>query len=491
MSRPAVPAGRWPVAPSGGERTGRARSISAGALPASVSRHSRRRRGRLLGLAFALSAASAASAQERALERWRPLLEAEASFARAPRVATATPATAVLWRPSLEGALREARESNRPLFVTMRCLPCRQCADFDAAVLEGGPDLDPLLRRFVTVRLTDAAAIDLRIFPVEGFQDLDLSWWGWFLAPDARVVSVFGGRDEASDETRISTPALARTMERVLAHLHAGAGGVTPPLDGGSPRTPLDLPGFASWRARTPEPPGNCLHCHQVAEVLRQPAIDAGSFDFDRDLAVWPLPENVGLSVDRDDGLRVTAVKPESAAASAGLRPGDELLVAGDRRLFSQTDLRGVWHRAAADAALDLVWRRSGELMSGVLRLEGGGWKKTVLDWRMSVSQGNVGGDPTFWPNRAPEARRRALGLTENAMAIAPWFGERPAGPAYAAGLRPDDVIVEVEGESPPKWGRSFLVWFRRTHRPGDAARLTVVGPDGTRRDVGYRLSGG
>ena len=51
----------------------------------------------------------------------------------------------------------------------MRCLPCKQGDEFEKDVLQGGPDLYPLLRQFATVRLTDAHAIDLRRFPVEGF----------------------------------------------------------------------------------------------------------------------------------------------------------------------------------------------------------------------------------------------------------------------------------------------------------------------------------
>ena len=65
--------------------------------------------------------------------------------------------TTVTWRTDLAGAMAEARQKNRPLFVTFRCLPCKQCADFDKEVLEGGPGLDPLLTQFITVRLTDAA----------------------------------------------------------------------------------------------------------------------------------------------------------------------------------------------------------------------------------------------------------------------------------------------------------------------------------------------
>ena len=63
--------------------------------------------------------------------------------------------------------------------------------------------MTPLLRQFVTVRLTDALQLDLDIFRVEGYQDLDLSWWGYFLSPGGRIYGVFGGRDEVSDKTRI------------------------------------------------------------------------------------------------------------------------------------------------------------------------------------------------------------------------------------------------------------------------------------------------
>src|SRR5687768_3330195 len=114
------------------------------------------------------------------------------------------PQPSVRWRIDLADALREAQAENRPVFVTMRCLPCKQCSAFDKNVLEGGSELDPLLRQFVTVRLIDAQDVDLRVLPMEGFQDLDLSWWGWFLSPEGRVYGVFGGRDHVSDETRIS-----------------------------------------------------------------------------------------------------------------------------------------------------------------------------------------------------------------------------------------------------------------------------------------------
>jgi hypothetical protein len=128
------------------------------------------------------------------------------------------PLDKVIWRPDLAAALAEARAANRPLFVTLRCLPCKQCSAFDKDVLEGGPDLDPLFRQFITVRLTSAKDVDMRLLPMDGFEDLDLSWWGYFLSPQGRVYGIFGGRDEVSDETRISVPALINTLKRILAH---------------------------------------------------------------------------------------------------------------------------------------------------------------------------------------------------------------------------------------------------------------------------------
>ena len=88
----------------------------------------------------------------------------------------AAPLDKVIWRPDLKAAMAEARAQNRPVFVTLRCLPCKQCSAFDKDVLEGGPHLDPLLKQFVTVRLTSAKDVDLQLLPMEGFQDFDLSW---------------------------------------------------------------------------------------------------------------------------------------------------------------------------------------------------------------------------------------------------------------------------------------------------------------------------
>ena len=401
----------------------------------------------------------------------------------------------VTWRTNLADAIAEAREENRPLFVTFRCLPCKQCSAFDKEVLEGGSDLSPILNQFITVRLTDAAAIDFRIFPVEGFADMDLSWWGWFLSPEGKVYGVFGGRDDVSDATRISKPALIASLLRVLSH-HYDPRRVTWNIDGPAPdlsgtvRSPRQLTGYEGWlrSAHDGERKQTCIHCHQVNDILRQPAVAAKTFDKQRDFDVWPLPENVGLVLDRDHGLLVTNVIAGSPADKAGLKVGDVLGAADGRRCFSQTDFRGVLHRGPRGAGEIEVWlKRGAEVMSSKLAVAEG-WRKTVLDWRMSVSQGIVGAYPGFFPLVVKSPRREQLKIPADKMAVEPYMGSSTNSPGYAAGLRGSHVVTAVDGESPDLTGRAFLVWFIQKHDPGDRVTVTVADKTGQRRDVTYQL---
>jgi membrane-associated protease RseP (regulator of RpoE activity) len=364
-------------------------------------------------------------------------------------------------------------------------------------VLEGGPQLNPLLARFVTVRLTNAANIDLRMFPVEGFQDLDMSWWGWFLSPEGKIYSVFGGRDHVSDATRISKDALMTTLLRVLQHHYDprreswNVDGPAPALSG-EPQTPRQLPGYTSWNSHLPakeRTTASCIHCHQVNDILRTPAVEAKTFDKFRDVEVWPLPENVGLTVDRDDGLLVKAVAEGSAAARAGIKAGDRLGAAGGRRLFGQTDFRGVLHRGPRDAgSMDVVWLRDGKVMEGKLDVAPG-WRKTALDWRMSISQGVMGASPGFFPLSVSANKRKQLGIKPDEMAIEPYMGSSTSSAAYQGGVRGNHVVTAVDGTTTNLTGRAFLVWFRQRHDAGDPVKLMVRYPQGQTKEITYQLT--
>lgn len=424
----------------------------------------------LLAAAFLIPAATLCTAQN-----WKEILGPPRGDLPRPDAYT------VKWRGDLTAALAEARQKNRPVFATFRCLPCKQCASFDKDVLEGGPRLTPLLTQFITLRITDANALDMRLFPVAEFQDLDISWWGYFLSPEGRIYAIYGGRDHVSDETRISEESLAATMERVLAHHYDprrmgwNIDGTAPAMQGAA-RPPSALPGYKSWKSKRGPAVQNqtCLHCHQVNDILRTPAVEAGTFDKKTDFDVWPLPENVGIHLNRDHGLRVDKVEPGSPADRLGLRAGDVLGAAEGRRLFGQADFRGVLHRGPkGGGSVSLVWLRGAELMTGDLKVAPG-WRKTVLDWRASVSGGIVGAYPGFFPINTNDGKRRKYGIATGKMAATPFLGKELKGPAVAAGLKRDHVITAVDGFDGDLTGRSLLTWINMRYDPGDRITFTV-----------------
>jgi hypothetical protein len=394
---------------------------------------------------------------------------------------------ALVWREDLTAAFQEAQQSNRPLFVTFRCLPCKQCAAFDKSVLEGGPAIDQQLKQFVTVRLTDANLLDSSIFPYVGFQDLDLSWWGYFLSPEGRIYGIFGGRDHVSDTSRISVKALKNTMERVLDH-HYHPDRATWQVDGQAPALPgknmgpSSLPGFDDWKKDRPWfAKQTCIHCHQVSDVLKFPALQNGSFDKTRDFRIWPLPEQLGIEVDRDHGLKVKTIRSRRQV-SHQLKVGDELLALGDRKLFGQADLRGVLHRFDRSGSLPIWVKRGGKIGKLTISLKEG-WREPLdpshIYWRKSVSDGPIGPYQGFWPLKGPRAGKGSL-------SVKPWFGKNTTSSAYKAGLRPHHVVTAINGQSPDLFGRELVAWIKLNHDFGATFSLTVL-EKGRKRTITFK----
>jgi hypothetical protein len=385
------------------------------------------------------------------------------------------------WFEDLDQARAIAKEENRPLFVVMRCLAAQVNADFDARVRAAGGELAEILPRFVNVRLAMIHDVDLGRLPVADHQDLDRTWWAWFLSPEGRVYGVYGGSMDQANPASVSIEALGRAMKRVLDHHYDPrrlAWDVDGPVfeAGEEPRTPYDLPGWKAWSRRYVDKSNpSCLRCHEVAQILRQPLVDRGRFDKREGLEVWPLLRNIGIAVRKEDCLRVLSVDPRGPAAKAGIHPGDLLGAAAGRRLFSHTDLRGVLHRLPRQAdGIRIHWTRNGKLQDGTLDLRPG-WRRTPVAWRPSFVWGNVGAHPGFDRAGKVSAKERArMGIAADKMAVRPIFTS--ADPTYLqrAGLLATHTIVAVNGESPDLSGPAFMAWFRLQFDPGDDVRLSV-----------------
>src|SRR5207244_4517051 len=126
-----------------------------------------------------------------------------------------------------------------------------------------------------------------------------------------------------------------------------------------------------------------CMHCHQVWEGLRREERAKGTFDH-QSFYVYPLPENVGLTLSVDEGNKVTAVKANSPAAKAGIQAGDILEKVHQTKTFSQGDVMAGLHDSPVEGMIKVQYRRDGQSDTVELELPKD-WKKTDLSWRPSM----------------------------------------------------------------------------------------------------------
>src|SRR5687767_12540743 len=168
--------------------------------------------------------------------------------------------------------------------------------------------------------------VDLRLFQF----DYDQSWAVFFLNADGTIYGRYGTRagDKKNAATHISVPSLKKAVGRAL-ELHKGYPANKAHLvakRGPEPRYSLaeQIPGLRD-RAIAPTTPKNCIHCHMVGEHVRKLKYAEKRLS-PADIWIYPLPENLGLKLEVDDGLRVEKVLPDSPAMRAGVEVGDELV---------------------------------------------------------------------------------------------------------------------------------------------------------------------
>lgn len=309
------------------------------------------------------------------------------------------------------------------------------------------------------------AGVDLRRFEF----DYDLTWYAFFRNADGTVYGRYGGRDAADAEARLSLKGLRYAMDRALeAHK--------------APPAPAPLPGRPVLAEDSPAARRHkgCIHCHNVNEFRRADTKAAGTWDRDS-VWVYPLPENVGVTLDVDAGDRVKAVAPGSAADKAGLRPGDRLTRLNGYPVASFADASFALHKAPAKGAIPVAWVRGGTDSSGTLEVAAG-WRKTNLTWRPSMldllpSAPFVGDDLT-----AGEKKR--LGLPAGRAAFRQ--GDQVHSTLAAAGVRAGDVVVGFDGAAVDGDMGDLLGYVRRNYLVGETVTVDVL--RGGRR-VGVRLA--
>jgi hypothetical protein len=333
--------------------------------------------------------------------------------------------------------------------------------------------LEALQQQFVCVRLVQMNGLDLSLFQF----DYDQTLAALFLNADGTVYGRFGTRagNGPNSTTHVSLAAFGKAMERALA-LHreypknrvllGGKRGPAPEY-----RTANQLPGLVNRPARVAGKKDGCIHCHQVREEPLRQKWTAGKLK-PTDLWVYPLPENTGMKMVVDDGLRVATVTPGTPAARAGIQAGDELRTLEGQPLVSQADLQWVLNRAPDTATLRAEVLRGGQVRPVTLSLSGE-WKKTDLSWRPSSGPGLRWG---VWSSMLSAEDRTKLGVPAEAIGlqVKNLFLPR-AEPVQKAGLRAGDVILSVDGKTGFANEGELLAYLRLNHGPGERAALSVL----------------
>jgi hypothetical protein len=298
------------------------------------------------------------------------------------------------------------------------------------------------------------AGADLRRFEF----DHDLTWYCFFLNADETIYGRYGGRDATDAEARISTKGLRFALDKALA-AHK-----TPPAPQPLPGKPVRAEDFAAAKQHR-----GCIHCHNVNEFRRADAKAAGTWDRNS-IWVYPLPENVGITLDIDTGNRVKAVAAGSAAERAGLKPGDDLARLNGYPVASFGDASYALHKAPAKGSIPVTWVRGEKEQAGTLDVADG-WRKTNLTWRPSML--DLLPSLPFSADDLTAAEKKQLGLSEARAAIRQ--DETVHITLKTAGVRPGDVVIGFDGRVVNGAIGDLLGFVRRNYLVGDPITINVI----------------
>jgi len=310
--------------------------------------------------------------------------------------------------------------------------------------------------------------VDLNLYPF----DYDLTLAVVLANADGTVYHRYGGRDRISP---MNMDTLVDIMREGLTTHRAYLVHPDPPSTGPPQRLSTlvneQLPGLI-------QPIYGCFHCHYAREAKQYLTLAAGRWTPDQ-FWVWPLPKTVGLILDRRKQYLVDRVLPDSPAARAGIRPGDQLQTLHRQRILTQYDLQWVLHQSTNDPiSLSFCVLRNQATVSGRLDLSAG-WKTgdpADYSWRVRnvftehmikflPTPGFIG-EPLRSPDLLP------LGLPENRFALRVTQLNRGT---YLAGIRSGDIILNAGGRSDFPEPRDFYRWCELLRRSGRDIKMQLL----------------
>lgn len=347
--------------------------------------------------------------------------------------------------------------------------------------------------RFVRIRMVKANAIDLTQFQF----DFDLTFAAFLMNADGTIYGRFGSRSSRPEAMRdMSLESFAAALTGAI-ELHAAYPANRAALAAKRDLTPrfTSPEGYPSLKGKFKprldyggEVMKSCLHCHQIGDAERLVYRSVNKPVPDPVLYPWPIPDTVGLRLDRTRAATVQEVAPNSAAARAGFRVGDEIVSLAGQPLISIADVQWVLHKAPDSARLDAVVRRDGRNVNLTLVLRTQWRRASDLTWRVTTWDLRKMAAGGLLTKDLPADERRKLGLSESAMALfvehVGQYGDHAV--AKRAGFLKGDIIVAFDGKTDRMTESQALAHVMRNRMPGSRMPVTVL-RDGERKEFVLR----
>ena len=335
--------------------------------------------------------------------------------------------------------------------------------------------------KFVGVRMVQANGIDLSLFQF----DFDLTFAAFFLNTDKTIYGRYGTRSSQKDAVKdMSLASFQKALEKALS-LHAAYPKNKAVLADkrGTSRgrsRPEDYPSLKKYKPTLDLAGKNavksCMHCHQIRDAERKEYRSAGELPPDDVLYPYPMPDVIGMTLDRDEIATVTSVGADSVAAKAGVRAGDEIVTLNRQPILSLADVQWVLHNAKSPDVLNVEVLRGDSMRKLTLRLPEGWRRASDITWRVTTWDMRRMGTGGMVVGELSEADRERFGLQNKLGFRVEYLGRyAPHNVALHAGFKKGDILVEFDGQSAKMTRSQFLAYTISKTKVGEMVDVVVL----------------